>query len=360
MDQNKGILAGVGAIILVPLLLVVMMVAMLGGGAAAGACTVPGASVDASKMPATTVGGYQGVQLENAATIIGVAKGLGLPQAAQIIGVQGAMGECQLNICDYGDAAGPDSRGLYQQRDNGAWGSYSDRMDPKISTTNFFKALQKVSGWESLEPSLAINRVQGNSDPTYYRQYRDRAVQVFEALTGAVVAGGGQCTAGGKVVGNPTGKWVYPLDSPQASMFSPYGPRQTPAGTADINNNFHYGIDLSAPGSPQVVAPTDMKITRAQSLNQSTPGWGMGENVAGTSLDGQYSFALMHMVAGSLRVQVGDVVAAGTPLGLMGATGNVNGAHTHIEIYSPARDNPIPTQGTVDPVPILQKAGAWR
>lgn len=358
MDQSKGILAGVGAIILVPLLLVVMMVAMLGGGAAAGACTVPGASVDASKIPATTVGGYQGVQLENAAIIIAAAKALSLPQAAQIIGVQAAMGECQLKVCGYGDAAGPDSRGLFQQRDNGAWGSYSDRMDPKISSTNFFKALQKVSGWESLEPSLAINRVQRNSDPTYYQQYRDRAVQVFESLTGATVAGGGRCTGGGKVVGNPTGQWVYPLDSPQASMTSPYGPRQTPAGTAVINNNFHYGVDLSAPGSPQVLAPTDMKITRATPASQDK--WGAGENVAGTSLDGQYSFALMHMVAGSLRVQVGDVVAAGTPLGLMGATGNVSGAHTHIEIYSPARDNPIPTQGTVDRVPILQKAGAWR
>lgn len=358
--QGKSAQAALGviaALVMVPLL-VLMMLLSAGGNTPAGACTVPGVAVDAGKIPAGSIGGYKGKQLENAATIIGVAKGLGLPQAAQIIGVQGAMGECQLNVCGYGDAAGPDSRGLFQQRDNGAWGSYSDRMDPKISSTNFFKALQKVAGWESLEPSLAINRVQRNDDPTYYQQYRDRAVQVFEALTGAVVAGGGQCTGSGKVVGTPTGKWVYPLDSPQASMTSPYGPRKTPAGTADINNNYHYGVDLSAPGSPQVLAPTDMKITRATAASQDT--WGAGENVAGTSLDGQYSFALMHMVAGSLKVQVGDVVAAGTPLGLMGATGNVSGAHTHLEIYVPARENPVPAQGTVDPVPILQKAGAWK
>ncbi len=93
------------------------------------------------------------------------AKDLGLPAAAQILGVQAAIGESTLNVIDHGDAAGPDSRGLFQQRNNGgAWGgSYSDRMDPYISATNFFKTLSNVAGWDQLEPSTAIHRVQGNA-----------------------------------------------------------------------------------------------------------------------------------------------------------------------------------------------------
>ena len=38
----------------------------------------------------------------------------------QAIGVMTAMGEYSLQVLEYGDAAGPDSRGLFQQRANGA------------------------------------------------------------------------------------------------------------------------------------------------------------------------------------------------------------------------------------------------
>ena len=60
-----------------------------------------------------------------------------------MISVMVALGESGLRVLDYGDGPGPDSRGLFQQRDNGAWGSYADRMDPTTSATNFIKALQR-------------------------------------------------------------------------------------------------------------------------------------------------------------------------------------------------------------------------
>src|SRR3712207_8538206 len=62
-----------------------------------------------------------------------------------------------------GDAAGPDSRGLFQQRDNGAWGSYADRMDPTTSATNFFLALQEVPDWRALPPTIAAHRTDRKS-----------------------------------------------------------------------------------------------------------------------------------------------------------------------------------------------------
>ena len=80
-----------------------------------------------------------------------------------------ALGESGLRVLDYGDGPGPDSRGLFQQRDNGAWGSYEDRMDPTISATNFIKALQAVPGWEQLEPTIAGNGSSATQTPTTTR-----------------------------------------------------------------------------------------------------------------------------------------------------------------------------------------------
>ena len=123
---------------------------------AASACVAPGTSAGsaASSVPGSTVAGFDGEQMKNAAAIMKAAEDLKLPVAAQLIGVQAAIGESTLRVIDFGDGAGPDSRGLFQQRANGSWGSYEDRMDPHASATNFFKALQNVQGWATLEPPL--------------------------------------------------------------------------------------------------------------------------------------------------------------------------------------------------------------
>ncbi|KWR70628.1 hypothetical protein RN04_12225 [Arthrobacter sp. W1] len=69
-----------------------------------------------------SVAGFSGGQLKNAGQIMSAAADLGLPVSAQILGVQSAIGESTLRVIDFGDGAGPDSRGLFQQRANGAWG----------------------------------------------------------------------------------------------------------------------------------------------------------------------------------------------------------------------------------------------
>jgi hypothetical protein len=88
---------------------------------------------------------------------------------------------------------------LFQQRDNGAWGSYRDRMDPTISATNFIKALQAVPGWEQLEPTIAGNKVQRNADPYHYQKYWPEAVKIVQALSdGKVGVDAGSCGIPGK------------------------------------------------------------------------------------------------------------------------------------------------------------------
>ncbi|MGP9504009.1 CHAP domain-containing protein [Specibacter sp. AOP5-B1-6] len=219
-DSGSGIVALVAGVFLVPVLLVVLIVVGMGNSAPAAAACPPGVSVDAGKLPTAAVAGYQGVQLQNAALIINAGQKLKLSTQGQTVGVMVAMGESSLTVKDVGDNAGADSRGLFQQRDNGAWGTYEDRMNPTISATNFFKALMKVQGWESMTPTRAAYAVQGNADPDHYTKYFDAASEVVSALAGISTTeascGGVPGTPGdlGKDDDYPFGFGVYNGDNP--------------------------------------------------------------------------------------------------------------------------------------------------
>lgn len=175
---------GLVAIIAVPGLffgLIFSMLLLLAPAKPAAATCGPAVSVVIGAD--TEVEGYTEEQLKNAAAIMGAGKALDLSVRAQMISVMVSLGESGLRVLDYGDGPGPDSRGLFQQRDNGAWGSYADRMDPTISATNFIKALEQVPGWELLEPTLAGNRVQRNADPYHYAKYWPEAVKLVQGLS---------------------------------------------------------------------------------------------------------------------------------------------------------------------------------
>ncbi|MBU8867876.1 CHAP domain-containing protein [Paenarthrobacter aromaticivorans] len=147
----------------------------------------------------TRVNGYAEEQLKNAAAVMGAGKALNLSAKGQTITIMVALGESGLRVLDYGDGPGPDSRGLFQQRDNGAWGSYADRMDPTISATYFIKALQAVPDWEQLEPTIAGNKVQRNADPYHYQKYWAEAVKIVQALSdGKFSLEGSDCAIPGK------------------------------------------------------------------------------------------------------------------------------------------------------------------
>ena len=135
-----------------------------------------------AQLPAR-VGAYTGEQILNAGYIIKAGQAMSLPAKAITIGVMTAMGESGLINVDHGDQAGPDSRGLFQQRDNGTWGNYTDRMNPTTSATNFFRALTAVPGYLSLEPTIAAHQTQHNADPYHYTRYWAPAVEMVSVLT---------------------------------------------------------------------------------------------------------------------------------------------------------------------------------
>lgn len=144
----------------------------------------PVANSTAAPATATSVPGWSSEQIHNAAAIIKAGQDLGADSHTLALGVMTSIGESTLLVVDHGDAAGPDSRGLFQQRANGAWGSYADRMNPYISARNFFTALMKIPNYRALPPTIAAHRTQSNQDPNHYARFWPAAVQIVAAVTG--------------------------------------------------------------------------------------------------------------------------------------------------------------------------------
>lgn len=189
MAERKGGVLVIAALVPALVITLVLSVILLGGSDEEQNLCVPGsqqpgATIDVDSVPDGPIAGYSGEQLVNAAYIMQAGQALGLSARDQTIGVMTAMGESSLHVLDYGDGVGPDSRGLFQQRDNGAWGSYQDRMDPFISATNFFRVLATIENRDTLAPTIAAHRVQRNADPFHYSRHWLAAVQVVEALAG--------------------------------------------------------------------------------------------------------------------------------------------------------------------------------
>ncbi|WP_404475274.1 hypothetical protein [Microbacterium aerolatum] len=186
-SRRRGWLAGIliGGVTLVALLAVLVPIASSRDPLAL--CASQPAT-----FPDSGVSGWEGEQLENAAVIVRTAKARGFGREGQIIGVMAAMGESSLRNIDFGDwetsgITNPDgtrtsSIGLFQQQD--WWGSAEDRMDPATSAGLFYARLARLRGWQDLEPTIAIHRVQINSDPEHYARFEAEAISVVEALSG--------------------------------------------------------------------------------------------------------------------------------------------------------------------------------
>jgi len=193
------------AVIALPMALILGLVLAITslGSDPANACTPSAAgTVNAAAISAdANVSGFGREQLANAAAIINAAAAMKLPAAAQTLGVQAAIGESSLNNTSEGDGAiNPDgtvadSMGLFQQQH--WWGTVAERMDPPTAARLFYQALVGVAGWEQMEPSIAINAVQGNSDPYHYVKSRPGAVAVTDYLAKLGGSAGSACSVSG-------------------------------------------------------------------------------------------------------------------------------------------------------------------
>ncbi|MEL7978385.1 M23 family metallopeptidase [Isoptericola sp. F-RaC21] len=347
--------AGGIALLAAPVLLGVASCGVLGivvlgddDPAASVGCAVAGAAavVDPASVSGVSSEGLsadpeiRAEQLSNAAAIMQAAADSGLDQQAQVIGVMTAWGESTLQVLDRGDAVGPDSRGLFQQRDNGAWGSYEDRMDPYRSAMNFFRALAGVSGWQGMEPSLAAHAVQRNADPWHYERFYPLAVQLVGALAsgsqgGATPAGDTAPAAGAAATSTTVGcgstsaasvsidGWTDPL--PDASgPSSGYGMRFHPVFH---EMRLHAGTDIPAPcGTPYYAAAPGVVVSAAGAGASST------SYVIEIDHGGGLMTRYLHSYPDGIFAHVGDEVAAGDLIGEVGSAGPSTGCHLHYEV----------------------------
>jgi hypothetical protein len=136
---------------------------------------------DAPKGSARSLGRFNAEQVRVAMEIIRAANTRGLDQWSATVGVMTGIGESDLRELDHGDSAGPDSRGVFQQRTS--WGPLNKRMDAYSSALLFFDALVKVKGYRDLSPTLAAHRTQGNADANHYARSWKEAVTLVSQIT---------------------------------------------------------------------------------------------------------------------------------------------------------------------------------
>ena len=123
-------------------------------------------------------------QAANAALISAIAVQRGLPARAASIALATSMQESKLRNIGHGDQAGPDSRGLFQQRPSQGWGTEQEVMDPYHATNAFYDALETIPGYESLPITAAAQQVQRSAYPGAYAQHEGMARAFASALTG--------------------------------------------------------------------------------------------------------------------------------------------------------------------------------
>ena len=123
-------------------------------------------------------------QASNAALIAAVATRRGMPTRAATIGIATSLQESKLTNIGYGDNAGPDSRGLFQQRPSMGWGTEAQVMDPLYAANRFFQELESFD-YRSMALTDAAQRVQRSAYPQAYAQHEEKAAAFASALTGA-------------------------------------------------------------------------------------------------------------------------------------------------------------------------------
>lgn len=123
-------------------------------------------------------------QAVNAALITAVAVQRGLPPRAASIALATAMQESKLRNISHGDLAGPDSRGLFQQRPSQGWGTEEQVMDPYYAANAFYDALVEIPDYESLDITDAAQRVQRSAYPLAYAQHEEMGRSFASGLTG--------------------------------------------------------------------------------------------------------------------------------------------------------------------------------
>ena len=114
--------------------------------------------------------------------------------------------------------------------------------------------------------------------------------------------------------------FLSPLSS--GVLTSSYGERHNPF-TGELM--YHNGIDIKAPLGTPVLAPAPGEVIFAGMKNEL---YGIVVELRHRG-DVRSLYAHLH----STDLNVGDTITEGTPIGLVGVTGQSTGPHVHVELY---------------------------
>lgn len=165
----------------------------------------------------------------------------------------------------------------------------------------------------------------GYGIPAYAQAVAEPVPPAAQTLTvPADVAGATVIRDSYTVTDPPPLQWPVPSGTPIADGF---GPRVAPCGGC---SSFHEGVDFDAGYGAEVHA-----IAAGVVVETNDPGYSsLGVHVTIQHLIGGEAVTSVygHMQTGSMPLKVGDVVAVGQVIGLVGSTGASTGAHLHFEV----------------------------
>lgn len=147
--------------------------------------------------------------------------------------------------------------------------------------------------------------------------------------------------------------WVYGKTKMKPKFSAPFN--QYRGKNENGKPRYHKGVDLSAGGGNEIVAAWPGEVVYASERQ------GYGQCVIikhkntwklkGLPLTPYFVTVYGHLENGSITVQVGQFVEAGTVIGKEGDTGWSTGPHLHFEIRPSVNEG-----GAVDPAPFLDES----
>jgi cell wall-associated NlpC family hydrolase len=202
-------------------------------------------------------------QAGNARTIRDVGVAMAIPERGQAIAIATAMVESTLRNLDHGDR---DSLGLFQQRPSAGWGTPEQITDPVHASTAFYKALEKINGWQTMDFGAAAQKVQRSAYPDRYGVWQSMAEAVVAAFAGTDSA----CTVtdtDSPVPEDPTGTlpddYTIPADTPAATTTA------IRWALSQLGTSYHYGGTCTDPHGADIAKHCDCSSLTQQSYHHA-------------------------------------------------------------------------------------------
>lgn len=178
--------------------------------------------------------------------------------------------------------------------------------------------------------SAASTLASDDNDSSYYKSL-DR----FYALRNTALSGvATQALTAGLHPASTITDWVNLADAPSlwpvmGRVTSSFGERTDPFG-AEVEGEFHRGIDIAAPNGTAIHATADGVVASA--------GWGTGYGRE-VVLDHGHNITTLYAHMASIAVIPGETVSRGQVIGYVGMSGHSTGAHVHYEVR--IHDTPV-------------------